>query len=127
MIARVDQWLWACRLFKTRTQATAACRSGKVLLEGQAVKPAHPIKPGDALEVRGAPISRTYRVKGVAIKRVSAARARELVEETTPAADLEKLELFRRDPLNVVLGLREKGSGRPTKRERRQLDKLRKF
>ncbi|MBN2345413.1 MAG: RNA-binding S4 domain-containing protein [Candidatus Aminicenantes bacterium] len=124
MSIRIDQWLWAARLFKTRSLANQACRGGKVKVAGAVVKPARPLRENEVVEITHPPIVRQYRVKSLAAKRVSAVLARELVEEITPAADLEKLELARRDPLGLLFASRERGSGRPTKRERRELEKL---
>lgn len=125
MIARIDQWLWAARLFKTRSLANQACRGGRIQIAGKTVKPAHPLRPGEVVFLKQPPIVRQYLVKNLAVKRVSAALARELVEEITPAADLEKLAQARRDPLGVIFAHREKGSGRPTKKERRSLEEMR--
>jgi ribosome-associated heat shock protein Hsp15 len=124
MAIRIDQWLWAARLFKTRTQANEACRGGRVQVAGRTVKPAHALREGEVVCIKQPPIMRQYRVKNLATKRVSAVLARELVEEITPAADLEKLALARRDPLGLIFAHREKGSGRPTKKERRSLEDM---
>jgi ribosome-associated heat shock protein Hsp15 len=124
MNARIDQWLWAARLFKTRSLANQACRGGKVQIAGAAVKPARPVRIGEIICVKQAPIVRQYLVKNLAVKRVSAVLARELLEEITPAADLEKLALARRDPLGAIFAARERGSGRPTKKERRRLEEM---
>ncbi len=124
MPVRIDQWLWAARLFKTRTLANQACRGGKVQIDGGAVKPARPLRAGEVVSLKQPPILRQFRVKGLAAKRVSPALARELVEEITPAADLETLALARRDPLGLIFAARDRGSGRPTKRERRELEQL---
>ena len=124
MITRIDQWLWAARLFKTRNLANQACRGGRVQLSGAAVKPSHPIRIGDSVAVAQMPIVRQYLVRELAVKRVSAALAQKLLEEITPAADLEKLALFRKDPLSLIFAHRPKGSGRPTKRERRSLEEM---
>jgi ribosome-associated heat shock protein Hsp15 len=124
MSIRIDQWLWAARLYKTRSLANQACRGGRVQVAGVAAKPARPLSGGEIVEIKQPPIVRQYRVKNLAVKRVSAALARELVEEITPAADLERLELARRDPLGLVFASRDRGSGRPTKKERRKLEKL---
>ena len=124
MSIRIDQWLWAARLYKTRSLANQACRGGKVQVEGMAVKPARPVRENEIVEIKQPPIVRIYRVKGLAAKRVSAALARELVEEITPAAELEILALARRDPLGLVFASRDRGSGRPTKKERRELEKF---
>ncbi len=124
MAIRIDQWLWAARLFKTRTQANQACRGNRVQIGGRAVKPAHPLQTGEIVCIKQPPIVRQYLVRNLAAKRVSAVLARELVEEITPAVELEKLALARRDPLGLIFARREKGSGRPTKKERRELEKL---
>jgi ribosome-associated heat shock protein Hsp15 len=124
MAIRIDQWLWAARLFKTRSLANQACRGGRVQVTGKAVKPAHPVRTGEVVSIKQPPIVRQYLVKNLAVKRVSAALSRELIEEITPAADLEKLAQARRDPLSLIFATRGKGSGRPTKKERRHLEKL---
>jgi ribosome-associated heat shock protein Hsp15 len=124
MAIRIDQWLWAARLFKTRTMANQACRGGRVQIAGKTVKPAQPLRAGEVVSIKQPPIVRLYMVKDLALKRVSAALARELVEEITPAAELEKLALARHDPLGLIFAHREKGSGRPTKKERRSLEEL---
>jgi ribosome-associated heat shock protein Hsp15 len=124
MITRIDQWLWAARLFKTRTIANQACRGGRIQVAGKAAKPSHPLRSGEVVYIKQPPILRQYLVKNLAVKRVSAVLARELVEEITPAVDLEKLALFRKDPLSVIFALRPKGAGRPTKKERRSLEEM---
>ncbi len=124
MPIRIDHWLWAARLFKPRSLANQACRGGRVQIAGAAVKPSRPLAGGETVQVKAPPIVRLYMVKGLAAKRVSAALARELVEEITPAADLEILALARREPLGLIFAARDRGSGRPTKKERRELEKL---
>jgi len=124
MPIRIDQWLWAARLFKTRSLANQACRGGRVQVAGAAVKPSRQLHGGETVQIKQPPIVRIYRVKGLAAKRVSAVLARELVEELTPADDLETLALARRDPLGLIFASRERGSGRPTKKERRLLEQL---
>jgi len=124
MAIRIDQWLWAARLYKTRSLANQACRGNRVQIASNAVKPSHPVQTGEIVFIKQPPIIRQYRVKNLAVKRVSAALARELVEEITPAADLEILALARHDPLGLLFAARERGSGRPTKKERRELEKL---
>jgi ribosome-associated heat shock protein Hsp15 len=124
MSIRIDQWLWAARLYKTRSLANQACRGGKVQIAGSAVKPARPLRENEIVQIKQPPIVRLFQVKKLAVKRVSAALARELVEEITPAPELEKLALARRDPLGLIFAARDRGSGRPTKRERRELEKL---
>jgi ribosome-associated heat shock protein Hsp15 len=124
MSIRIDQWLWAARLYKTRSLASQACRGGRVQVAGVPAKPARQLGGGEIVEIKQPPIVRQFQVKGLAVKRVSAVLARELVEEVTPAADLERLALARRDPLGLIFAARDRGSGRPTKRERRDLEKL---
>ena len=109
MSIRIDQWLWAARLYKTRSLANQACRGGKVQIAGGAVKPARPLRESEIVEIKQPPIVRQYLVKGLAAKRVSAALARELVEEITPAADLEILALSRRDPLGLIFACQGQG------------------
>lgn len=119
---RIDRWLWVVRLFKTRSRASDACRKGKIAVSGRTAKASHILKVGDIVEWREAPIVRRFRVLAFTEKRVAAKIARELVEEITAPADLELLRQVRRDPLAVFTAYREKGSGRPTKRERRRID-----
>jgi len=126
MNARIDRWLWAVRIFKTRKKANDACRSGKVKISGDLIKPSRLVKVGEAIDVEFPPIKRNFIVKNLAVKRVSAKIASNLVEEVTPEQELEKLKLFYRDPVSVIFGFRSRGSGRPTKKERREMDKLNK-
>jgi ribosome-associated heat shock protein Hsp15 len=124
MIARIDQWLWAARLFKTRTLASQACRGGRVQIAGKTVKAARALRIGEVVCIKQPPIVRQYLVKDLAVKRVSAVLARELAEEITPAVDLEKLAQARHDPLGLIFARRDKGSGRPTKKDRRELEEF---
>ncbi len=117
---RIDKWLWAVRIFKTRSMATNACKNNKVSINETSVKPSHTVKIGDVIEVKHPPITRTFKVIGLLEKRVSAKIAKDFVEEITPAEEFEKLKAIRNNPL----ALREKGTGRPTKRERRKIDRL---
>ncbi len=117
---RMDQWLAAVRIFKTRSQAAEACRKGHILVNDMDVKPSHVVKLGEIVGVKSGPIIRTFLVKGLLHKRVSARIAIDLVEETTAPGEIEKLRLFRSN----YFAYREKGSGRPTKRERRKIDRL---
>ena len=125
MEVRIDKWLWAVRIYKTRNKASEACKKGDVSIKGIPVKPSRNIKVGEVVEVKWRPIIRRYQIKGKAVKRVSAKLAKELVEEITPVAELEKLKMFKKDPLSFIFAMRDKGSGRPTKRERRIMDKFR--
>jgi ribosome-associated heat shock protein Hsp15 len=116
---RVDKWLWAVRIYKTRNQATESCRKGKVTISGQAVKPSRVVRIDDVIEVRKSPVKYSYRVLGLLGKRLSAEAVKAYIEDVTPGEELEKRKI--RDTFYVS---REKGLGRPTKKERRTLDKL---
>jgi ribosome-associated heat shock protein Hsp15 len=117
---RVDKWLWAVRVFKTRSQATEACRKGRVSIDGQPVKPSRVLKIKDVVQVRKSPVTFSYRVLGLLGKRLSAKAIQEFAENITPAGELDKL--IMRDTFYIV---RDRGAGRPTKKERRTIDKLR--
>jgi len=117
---RMDQWLSAVRVFKTRSQAADACKKGKVLIDGNSVKPSQPVKIGETIQVKMTGILRTFLVKGLLAKRVSAKIAVDYVEETTPPEEFERLREIRNNPF----ALRDRGAGRPTKRERGDLDRL---
>lgn len=112
--ARVDSWLWAVRVYKTRSAATTACRAGHVRVNGERAKAAHPVRPGDELRVRIAGFDRILVVRRAITKRVGAPLAAEAMEDRTPP----------RDPVPVI-AQRDRGAGRPTKRERREIDRLR--
>jgi ribosome-associated heat shock protein Hsp15 len=118
---RIDKWLWAVRIYKTRTQAAEECEKGRVTINGFTVKPSHVVKVGEIINVRKPPVIHTYRVLGLIKNRVSAQVARQYVEDLTSEEELAKRQMMRM----AVNFQREKGSGRPTKKERRELDKLR--
>jgi len=118
--ARLDKWLWAVRVFKSRTLATAACRAGSVLVNGHPSKPSRDLKPGEELVVRLGLIHRTLVFLGAPKGRVSAKQVPGFCEDRTPAAEYEKAKEHRVQQLLA----REKGSGRPTKRERRDIDRF---
>lgn len=114
---RVDKWLWTVRLFKTRGLAAAAVRSGRVHVNGAGVKPSREVAPGDELEIRFGPLRRTVIVRGAVERRVSAAEAAKLYEETEHSVvERERQAEMRRLGAPVDL------SGRPTKRDRRRYD-----
>ena len=115
--ARVDAWLWAVRVYKTRSAATTACRAGHVRVNGDRAKAAQPVRPGDELRVRIAGFDRILIVKLPITKRVGAALAAEAADDRTPPPPPRELTAF--------VPMRDRGAGRPTKRERRDLDKLR--
>ena len=113
---RVDSWLWAVRIFKTRSLATAAGRAGHVRVNGERVKAAHAVKVGDEVRVRVSGFDRILVVRTLIAKRVSAAVAVESFRDDSPPPPT---------PLEVALApRRDRGAGRPTKRERREIDKL---
>lgn len=118
---RIDKWLWAVRLFKTRSQATEACKKHRILVNGQPVKPSYTPKIGETVELKTSTfLSRTFEVKGLLEKRVSAKIAVDFVEETTPPEIFEQMAAIRNNPFSV----RDRGTGRPTKKDRRQIDDL---
>lgn len=111
---RVDSWLWAVRIYKTRSAATTACRAGHVRVNGEKVKASQSVKPGDELRVRIAGFDRILVVRQTLTKRVGAPVAAIALEDRTPP----------REPM-AMLAVRDRGAGRPTKRERREIDRLR--
>ncbi|HKJ78526.1 MAG TPA: RNA-binding S4 domain-containing protein [Prolixibacteraceae bacterium] len=115
---RIDKWLWAVRLFKTRSKATEACRKGRVEIDGFPVKPSREVRADDVLKVNIAPVARSFKVLAIIEKRVSAKIAPDYVEDITPPEELEVLRVQRE--MNFMK--RERGTGRPTKKERRDLD-----
>lgn len=115
--ARVDSWLWAVRVLKTRSAATAACRAGHVQVNGERAKAAQTIRAADEVRVRIDGFERTFIVKALLVKRVAASVAAESYLETTPPPPP------REEVAHVAT--RDRGAGRPTKRERRDIEKLR--
>ena len=116
---RIDKWLWAVRVFKTRALATEACRAGHVKLDGAVVKPGRPVRIGETYVVHTPALTRTLRVLGLADRRVGAKAVPGLMEDLTPPEEVERM---RRSVVEQVLA-RPKGSGRPTKRDRRAIDR----
>ncbi len=117
---RIDKWLWAVRIFKTRSQATEACKKGHVLVSNLPAKPSRVIHPGEVIKVRIMQVSRSYKVLELAEKRMSAQLAVNFVQDVTPIEELEILEMKK----NMRWITRERGTGRPTKKERRDLDEF---
>ncbi len=117
MEVRIDKWLWAMRIFKTRTVATEACKKGRVLMGGVAVKPSRTIKEGDIINVRKPPVTYSFRVKALAQNRLGARLVPDYMENITPKSELDLLDVVH------ISGFidRRKGLGRPTKREGRDL------
>ena len=118
MEARIDKWLWAARIFKTRSLAADACKSGRVTLNGAQVKPSRTVKEGDEVGVKKSPVTYTFRVKQAIEKRVGAKLLPDILEDITTPEQYEILEMQR---ISGFVG-RAKGTGRPTKRDRRALD-----
>ena len=118
--ARIDKWLWAARIFKTRTIAAAACKKGQVSLKGSAVKACRMIKVGDVIEVRKPPVTYSFRVLQAIERRVGAKLIPEILENITAPEQYEILEMSK------ISGFvnRAKGTGRPTKKDRRSLDEF---
>lgn len=118
--SRLDKWLWAVRVFKSRSLAADACRAGSVEINDQPVKPARDVKPGEQIVVRQGVIKRTLAVVGMPRSRVGPKLVAEFCTDLTPPEEYEKARAQRVQQLLA----REKGSGRPTKRDRRLLDRL---
>ena len=119
--ARIDKWLWAARIFKTRTIAAAACKKGQVCLDGAVLKASRMIKAGDVVSVRKPPITYSFRVLQPIERRVGAKLIPEILENVTSPEQYELLEMSK---ISGFVG-RAKGTGRPTKKERRSLDDFR--
>ena len=117
---RIDKWLWAVRMFKTRALASEACAGGKIKIDGTSVKASRNIKARDIIQIRKGVIKYIYRVKKTAEKRMGAKLVPDFLEDITPEEELAKLKSAQKQPIQT----REKGQGRPTKRERRMMDKL---
>jgi ribosome-associated heat shock protein Hsp15 len=117
---RLDQWLWAVRLFKTRNLAAEAVKGGHVKINGAATKPAHDAKPGEVVTAHIGVITRTVKVLDAPHSRVGAKLVVQYAEELTPPEEFEKQRVAALRPA----GARPRGAGRPTKRERRLLDGL---
>ncbi|MDF9834409.1 ribosome-associated heat shock protein Hsp15 [Ereboglobus sp. PH5-5] len=117
---RIDKWLWAVRLFKTRALATDACKAGSVEIGGHAVKPSRDVRAGETIHVKQGLILRTLRVVDIPRSRVGAKLVATYCEDLTPPSEFEKVKEQR---VQQTLA-RAKGSGRPTKRDRRALDRF---
>lgn len=118
MEARLDKWLWAARIFKTRSLAADACKNGRVAINGAQAKPSRSVKEGDEVAVCKSPVTYTFKVKQAIEKRVGAKLLPEILENITAPEQYEVLEMSR---ISGFVG-RAKGTGRPTKKDRRALD-----
>ena len=117
---RIDKYLWAIRVFKTRSEATDACNGNKVKLAGLNAKPSKAVKAGDVLEVRKGSALFSYKVLKVTENRMGAALVPDFAEDLTPETERAKLHA----PRETIVLQRDRGAGRPTKRDRRQLEDL---
>ncbi len=115
---RIDKWLWAVRVFKTRTIASEACKKGRVLIDNKSVKPSRMISVGEVVQVKKPPVTYSFKVLDIAQKRMGAKLVPGFMENVTPPEEYEVLEM------NKLSGFidRQRGSGRPTKKERRDLE-----
>jgi ribosome-associated heat shock protein Hsp15 len=116
--SRIDKWLWSVRVFKTRSLATEACRKGHVLINGLPAKASHIVKPGEIIKVRKTPIYRSYMVLAPAENRVGAKDVDKLMLDITPPEELALLQTNK----DLQWITRERGTGRPTKKERRDME-----
>ena len=116
--ARIDKWLWAARIFKTRSIAAYACKNGRVVVNNANVKPSRPLKVGEVVHVRKPPITYSFRVLKCIEQRVGAKLVPEIYENVTDPKQYELLEMSR------ISGFidRQRGTGRPTKKDRRAMD-----
>lgn len=115
---RIDKWLWAVRIYKTRSLATESCRKGHVSIGNLPVKPSRAVHIGEVVKVRKSPIVRSFKVLGMAEKRMSAKLTEDYLEDVTPPEEIEIQEMQK----NMRWISRDPGTGRPTKKDRRELD-----
>ncbi|MBN1415563.1 MAG: RNA-binding S4 domain-containing protein [Bacteroidales bacterium] len=116
---RIDKFLWAARIYKTRGMAAEACKKGRIILDDVPVKASREVKTGDVILVRKLPAVYTFRIKKLIENRISARKVCEYIEDMTSIEELNKLRIS-----DSIFYFREKGTGRPTKKERRILDNL---
>ena len=117
---RLDKYLWSIRAYKTRSEATTACNGGKVRLNGADVKPSKAVKVGDQIVVRKGPVTYTFNVLQLIDERQGAKLVPQYAENLTPQEELDKLHA----PVETFFLKRDRGAGRPTKKDRRQMDSL---
>lgn len=117
---RIDKYLWAIRVFKTRSDATDACKGGKIRLNGSDVKPSKTVKAGDVITARKGAVTYTYKVLAPIDRRQGARLVPQYAENITPQEELDKLKA----PVETFFLKRDRGTGRPTKKERRQMESL---
>ncbi len=117
---RIDKWLWAARLFKTRSLAADAIKGGKVKVDGNPVKPSREVKEGDVIQVQIDQLHKVVEVKTVIKNRVSAKQVPEIYNDLTPKEEYERIEFMHA----YKAEWRDRGAGRPTKKERRMIEKM---
>ena len=120
MDVRLDKWLWAVRVFKTRSDAADACRTNRVLVNDSYAKPSREVKVGDEITVKKMPVVYQYRVVELVSSRQPAKNVPLYAADITPQSELDKLNV----PRETIFIVRDRGTGRPTKKERRELDSL---
>ena len=120
---RIDKWMWAVRLFKTRSRASLACRTGKVRMNGQTVKPSRMIKEGDILTLARTRFTMTIRIQALPQQRVGAPLVSQYLEDLTPPDEYQKREQVQ----ELDFEIRDQGTGRPTKRNRREIERLKRL
>lgn len=120
MQVRLDKWLWAVRVFKTRSDAADACRTNRVLVNDAYAKPSREVKVGDVISVKKMPVVYEYRVVELVSSRQPAKNVPLYAADITPQSELDKLNV----PRETIFIVRDRGTGRPTKKERRELDSL---
>jgi ribosome-associated heat shock protein Hsp15 len=118
---RIDKFLWSVRIYKTRSIASDECRKGRIIIKDVQVKPSRSVYVNEIITVKKPPVTYTYRVIEPIENRVGAKLVEKYVEDLTPESEKARLDI--RDPFGNIH--REKGTGRPTKKERRQIDRLR--
>lgn len=117
---RIDKWLWSVRIYKTRNIAIDACKAGKVKMDGHSVKPSRVVKLGDVIDISIGPLNKTIRVKQLLHNRVSAKLVIEYLEDLTPAEEYERIEFMK----EFNTERRDRGMGRPTKKDRRDINRI---
>ena len=117
---RIDKFLWSVRIYKTRTVAAEECEKHHVLVNGMEVKPSRNVRVGDRLTVKKLPVVHTYEIIQLVDKRQSASLVKNYIMDTTPQDELDKAEIAR----TTAFVQRDRGAGRPTKKERRDIEKM---
>lgn len=117
---RIDKWLWSVRLYKTRNLAIDACKAGKIKIDGSSVKPSRIVKQGDVISLSLGQLNKTIRVKELLHNRISAKLVNDYLEDLTPREEYERIEFMK----EYNAEQRERGLGRPTKKDRRFIDRL---